>query len=77
MKRDTGCNVIDHLISRRNLLLGATAAAGFGPLVSPLLAGRLRRKRKQILQVYLQGGVSQFVLISGGGNVGREGLEWH
>ena len=60
MKRDLGCNVIDHVVSRRNFLWGASAAAGFGPLASPLLAQRLKGRRKQILQVYLQGGVSQF-----------------
>jgi len=60
MRRDLGCNVIDHLVSRRSFLLGATAAAGFGSLVSPALAQQLKGKQKQILQIYLQGGVSQF-----------------
>ena len=41
-------------------MLGVSAAAGFGPLASPLVARELKGKQNQILQVYLQGGVSQF-----------------
>jgi hypothetical protein len=59
MKRNLGCNVFDHVVSRRSLL-GATAAAGFGSLVTPALGRQMQQKQKQILQVYLQGGVSQF-----------------
>ena len=59
MRRNIGCNVLDHVASRRSLL-GATAAAGFGSLVTPALGKGLRKNQKQILQVYLQGGVSQF-----------------
>ena len=40
--------------------MGATAAAGFGPLLSAAQAGELKQKQTQILQVFLQGGVSQF-----------------
>lgn len=60
MKRNVGCNVIDHRMSRRGFLFGATAIAGLGPLTTPNLARQLAGKQKQILQVYLQGGVSQF-----------------
>lgn len=60
MKRNFGCNVIDHLVSRRDFLMGATAAAGFGTLLTPAATARMKRDQKQILQVYLQGGVSQF-----------------
>lgn len=60
MKRNLGCNILDHMISRRHFLMGATATAGFGPLLPPHLAAEMKRDQKQILQVYLQGGVSQF-----------------
>ena len=40
--------------------MGATAAAGFGTLLTPAATARMKRDQKQILQVYLQGGVSQF-----------------
>lgn len=59
MKRNLGCNVLDHVVSRRSFL-GATAAAGFGSLVTPAMGKEMKRNQKQILQVYLQGGVSQF-----------------
>lgn len=59
MKRNVGCNVFDHVASRRSLL-GATAVAGFGSLMSPAMGQQMKRDQKQILQVYLQGGVSQF-----------------
>tara|TARA_B100000519_G_scaffold192079_1_gene193138 strand:+ start:346 stop:1551 length:1206 start_codon:yes stop_codon:yes gene_type:complete len=38
----------------------AGAMAGFGSLLTPAMAGEMKSKQKQILQVYLQGGVSQF-----------------
>lgn len=58
MKRNLGCNIGDHRASRRSLL-GATATAGFGSLVTPVLGDQMKKTQKQILQVYLQGGVSQ------------------
>lgn len=59
MKRNRGCNLVDHVTSRRTLL-GASAVAGFGSLVTPVLSEQMKPKQKQILQIYLQGGVSQF-----------------
>ena len=50
MKRNVGCNVIDHRMSRRGFLFGATAIAGLGPLTTPNLARQLAGKQKQILQ---------------------------
>jgi len=58
--RNQGCNVLDHRMSRRNFVMGASAAAGFGPLLTPAMAKQAKGQQKQILQVYLQGGVSQF-----------------
>ncbi|MCA9179717.1 MAG: DUF1501 domain-containing protein [Planctomycetales bacterium] len=58
--RRTGCHTADHGGSRRNFLLGATAAAGFGSLLTPRHAAAMKRDQVQILQVFLQGGVSQF-----------------
>jgi hypothetical protein len=59
MKRNIGCNAIDHVVSRRSFL-GATAAAGVGSMLSPATATQVDKQQKQILQIYLQGGVSQF-----------------
>ena len=36
----------------------AGAMAGFGSLLTPAMAGQMKSKQKQILQVYLQGGVT-------------------
>lgn len=59
MKRNVGCNILDHTVSRRNFMLGATTAAGFGGLLPATWAKDVAGNQKQILQVYLQGGVSQ------------------
>lgn len=59
MKRNHGCNLVDHVTSRRTLL-GASAVAGFGSFVTPAMGARMKPQQKQILQIYLQGGVSQF-----------------
>ena len=59
MKRNVGCNMLDHAVSRRNFMLGATTAAGFGGLLPATCAKDAEKNQKQILQVYLQGGVSQ------------------
>lgn len=60
LHRNRGCNVLDHSMSRRNFVMGASAVAGFGPLLSPTMAKQAKSNQMQILQVYLQGGVSQF-----------------
>jgi uncharacterized protein (DUF1501 family) len=60
MRRDQDCNGIDHLIARRDFLVGATAGAiGMGAFTSPLHAASLEKQQKRVLQIYLQGGVSQ------------------
>ena len=60
MRRDQDCNGIDHLRARRNFLVGATASAiGMGTFTSPLHAASLEKQQKRVLQIYLQGGVSQ------------------
>lgn len=61
MRREIGCNRIDHEISRRSFVGGAavgTAAAG--SLLTPAQAAAVKSGQKRILQVFLQGGVSQF-----------------
>lgn len=60
MRRDQNCNYIDHLIARRDFLMGASAGAiGIGALNSPASAAHLEKTQKRVLQIYLQGGVSQ------------------
>ncbi len=60
MRRDQDCNGIDHLIARRDFLAGTAAGAiGMGALSRPSSAARLEQQQKRILQIYLQGGVSQ------------------
>lgn len=64
MKRRTGCHPLDHVQSRRRFLagsaaMGAGALAGMSGLGNNLLADTLKSGQKRILQVYLQGGVSQ------------------
>ena len=60
MRRDQDCNGIDHVIARRDFLIGTSASAiGLGALNSPGTAAHLEQKQKRILQIYLQGGVSQ------------------
>lgn len=61
MQRNTGCHALDHLVSRRSFLAGtAVGVAGtLGAGLRPATAKDLQSKHKQILQIYLQGGVSQ------------------
>ena len=60
MRRDQDCNRLDHLIARRQFLVGTTAGAiGMGALTNPLHAASLEKQQKRVLQIYLQGGVSQ------------------
>ncbi len=62
-RRNAGCNALDHHVTRRQLMgTGAMAGAlaGFGNLLTPAMAKEMKSGQKQILQVYLQGGVSQF-----------------
>ena len=64
MKRNTGCNPLDHIHSRRQFLagtaaIGGGALVGLGGLTNHVVANTLKSDQKRILQVYLQGGVSQ------------------
>lgn len=57
------CNVLDHRLSRRRFLggVGATAATGMlGGLVRPAIAEDLRQRDKQVIFIWLDGGMSQF-----------------
>lgn len=60
MRRNYGCNPVEHVMARRQFLAGAGAAAvGMGVLQNHAQAVQLQRQEKRILQVFLQGGVSQ------------------
>ena len=65
MRRHHDCNGIDHLIARRSFLAGSAAgvisanAIGGEGLLTPAHAAVLEKQQKRILQIYLQGGVSQ------------------
>ncbi|HEY1067012.1 MAG TPA: DUF1501 domain-containing protein [Pirellulales bacterium] len=59
------CNRWDHTLSRRRFLAGAgtaTVATGatFAGLLNPAAAEELKRQEKQVLFVWLDGGMSQF-----------------
>jgi hypothetical protein len=57
------CSPWEHRISRRQWLGGAAGAAagwlGLGGLTQPAVADQLHQKRKQVLFVWLDGGISQ------------------
>jgi uncharacterized protein (DUF1501 family) len=57
------CRSLDHLVSRRSFLGGVMAgfgaASGLGSIVSPALAAQLEKEQKQVLVVWLAGGLSQ------------------
>jgi len=60
MRRNQGCNPIEHVMARRQFLAGTAAGAvGMGVLGNQAQAKQLQRQDKRILQVFLQGGVSQ------------------
>lgn len=65
MARHPLCNPLDHHFSRRQFLggVGASAAASlgtFGGLVQPAVAEDLRQRDKQVIFIWLDGGMSQF-----------------
>lgn len=61
MRREIGCNRIDHEVSRRGFVAGsAMGAATVGGLLTPAQAGTVKQNHKRILQIFLQGGLSQF-----------------
>jgi hypothetical protein len=60
MRRNHGCDPSEHAVARRQFLSGAAAGAvGLGVLGTPAQADHLKHQQKRILQVFLQGGVSQ------------------
>lgn len=62
MKHPHACRGAAHHLSRRQVLggfLGAAGAASLGGLLHPATAGQLAEKDKQVLFVWLDGGLSQ------------------
>jgi uncharacterized protein (DUF1501 family) len=63
MRAAYACNSPEHLVSRRQFLgglaAGAAGLAGFGGLVHPAVAGELKKAHKQVVVIWLHGGVSQ------------------
>lgn len=58
----TRCNPIEHTLSRRRMLGAAAAGAaglGLGRLIQPAVAEELKRNDKQVLLMWLDGGMSQ------------------
>ena len=56
------CSASDHAISRRQLLgaaATATGVGGLGGLLEPVIAEELKKNDKQVLFVWLDGGMSQ------------------
>lgn len=58
------CNRAEHQLSRRTLLGGMAAAGvgtlGLGSLLRPAVAGEMKQRERQVLFVWLDGGMSQF-----------------
>lgn len=63
MSHRTLCTPAEHQLSRRQVLGGALGAAagalGLGALAHPAVAAELKKKQKQVLFVWLDGGISQ------------------
>lgn len=64
MKQNNQCGSPDHSISRREMLLGgmtgaAAGAAGFGGLLQHAVGEELKAKKKQVLFIFNDGGMSQ------------------
>jgi uncharacterized protein (DUF1501 family) len=56
------CTPTDHLLSRRQILgaaAGAAGAAGLGSLLKPAVAEELKKQHKQVLFIWIDGGMSQ------------------
>src|SRR4051812_21842769 len=56
------CTPEEHLLSRRRFLgmgAGAMAAGAFGGLFSNVVAEEMKKKEKQVLFIWLDGGMSQ------------------
>ena len=63
MKRSPLCNPLDHSLSRRQWLGtaagGAAGMAGLGGLTHPAIAEELKDREKQVIFIWLDGGISQ------------------
>src|SRR6476661_4880520 len=54
------CTPVEHQLSRRRFLGAAGASSlGLASLANPAVAEKLRRERRQVLFVWLDGGMSQ------------------
>jgi len=58
MNYDHLCRPTDHLLSRR-AILGAAGAVGLGSLLSPAVAEEVKKQHKQVLFIWIDGGMSQ------------------
>jgi hypothetical protein len=62
MKSNPLCKPWEHQLSRRRLLraaAGAAAGMGLGSLVRPAMAEELKKRQKQVLFIWIDGGISQ------------------
>src|SRR5262245_60345700 len=56
------CTPHEHVLSRRQILgaaAGAAGAASLGSLLRPVVADELKKKHKQVLFIWIDGGMSQ------------------
>jgi uncharacterized protein (DUF1501 family) len=58
MSYDHLCQPTDHLLSRR-AILGAAGALGLGSLLKPAIAEEVKKQHKQVLLIWIDGGMSQ------------------
>lgn len=59
MRNNPLCQPWEHQLSRRQWIGGVGAAIGLGSVISPTFAEELKQKAKQVLFVWLDGGISQ------------------
>src|SRR5438128_6928725 len=59
MHTDPLCRPDEHRLSRRQWLGSVAAGAGAASLFQPVLAEAMRKKHKQVLFIWLDGGISQ------------------
>ncbi|MDX1947178.1 MAG: DUF1501 domain-containing protein [Pirellulaceae bacterium] len=62
MKYSHLCTPTDHQLSRRQILgagLGAAGAVGLRSLLQPVIAAEMKKKQRQVLFIWIDGGMSQ------------------